>query len=57
MVKIVQYIEPADVIAARRAAWLSRTIKPKPPNVEELYDMLKTKGVLADSDRKGRNNN
>ncbi len=43
--------KPAET-AARRAAWLARPAPPPEPlNAEEIYDMLKAKGVLSAIDR------
>lgn len=49
--RIIQGDEDPAKATARRAAWKNRVIDPLPLTIEELYDMLELKGVLANSDR------
>lgn len=44
--------DPADT-AARRAAWNSRVIVLPPLTVEDLFTILKGKGIVSDDDKPG----
>jgi hypothetical protein len=48
--KITMGREPDSEAAARRAAWNSRELKRLPVNVQMLFDILKDKGIVTDSD-------